>query len=542
MKKIRPLALLALFLCAVVVLSSCGFAGKKNSEIKALSFKDVVKKSTAEEPAAAQIEKLTLEGTVTQTSYPFVVLSKDGVNKTVYNLEQNKVVFTATTVALLDTTAFGFHDLDGYTAYFWVQVTDNTEATARYQTTLYDASGNSIATVDRIAAPNRTFDLVSFGGKIYRLGDESATATLTEVTGYSALSGDIPNIGAATADYYYQFNFGGGNNVHVYDKNLKLVSVYNVEGNPVNVSRMILDNGNVVFQAFYQLPDDASDFDFSSGTDKYKMKTVIVTAKDGKAKEISFGYMLLYGSSFSVDDGNGLDEDDGSLSAKIRSIAGIYPIVDGVLMSGATDTMFVAVDNNMKILGRFDAMYDNQAPLTLIDNIYPSYFTVDLANGGTLLIDAKGKEIGDISGNDAITYSYIYAGGKMYNYKLEVVYDYEAAGYDLEETFERSAIFSKDNAGTDEYFIYLNGALTALDTKDDKLDFYGASNGVYLIKDTTDLLNPVIRYYNEKGELLLTQKGAVPSLTPVLDNNTDTALFSEVDPDTTQLVYYRLTY
>ena len=541
MRKIRLLALLSLFLCAVMVLTSCGIGGSKNGNIKALSFKDVVKKSTAEEPATAQIEKLTLEGTVTSANYPFVVLSKAGVSKTVYNLEQNKVVFTATTVALLDTTVFGFNDPDGYTAYFWVQVTDNTEATARYQTTLYDASGNSIATVDRIAAPNRTFDLVSFGGKIYRLGDESATATLTEVTGYSALSGDIPNIGAATADYYYQFNFGGGNNVHVYDKNLKLVSVYNVEGNPVNVSRMILDNGNVVFQAFYRLPDDASDFDFSSGTDKYKMKTVIVTAKDGKAKEISFGYMLLYGSSFSVDDGNGLDEDDGSLSAKIRSIAGIYPIVDGVLMSGATDTMFVAVDNNMKILGRFDAMYDNQAPLTLIDNIYPSYFTVDLANGGTLLIDAKGKEIGDISGNDAITYSYIYAGGKMYNYKLEVVYDYEAAGYDLEETFERSAIFSKDNAGTDEYFIYLNGALTALDTKDDKLDFYGASNGVYLIKDTTDLLNPVIRYYNEKGELLLTQKGAVPSLTPVLANNTDTALFSEVDPDTTHLVYYRLT-
>ena len=70
----------------------------------------------------------------------------------------------------------------------------------------------------------------------------------------------------------------------------------------------------------------------------------------------------------------------------------------------------------------------------------------------------------------------------------------------------------------------------------------GADSGVYLIKDTTDLLNPVIRYYNEKGELLLTQKGAAPSLTPVLDNNTDTALFSEVDPDTTQLVYYRLTY
>ena len=542
MRKIRLLALLSLFLCAVMVLTSCGIGGSKNGNIKALSFKDVVKKSTAEEPATAQIEKLTLEGTVTSANYPFVVLSKAGVSKTVYNLEQNKVVFTATTVALLDTTVFGFHDPDGYTAYFWVQVTDNTEATARYQTTLYDASGNSIATVDRIAAPNRTFDLVSFGGKIYRLGDESATATLTEVTGYSALSGDIPNIGAATADYYYQFNFGGGRNVHVYDKNLKLVSVYNVEGTPTNVSRMILNNGNVVFQAFYQLPDDASDFDFSSGTDKYKTKTVIVNAKDGKAKEISFGYMLLYGTSFGVDEGNGLDEDDGGISDKIRSVAGIYPIVDGVLMSGATDAMLVAVDNNMKILGRLDSMYDNQASLEMIDNIYPSYFTVGLANGGTLLIDAKGKEIGNISGNDAITYSYIYAGGKMYDYKLELVYDYEAAGYDLEETFERSAIFSKDNGGTDEYFIYLNGTLTALDTKDDKLDFYGADSGVYLIKDTTDLLNPVIRYYNEKGELLLTQKGAAPSLTPVLDNNTDTALFSEVDPDTTQLVYYRLTY
>lgn len=540
MRKIRLLALLSLFLCAVMVLTSCGIGGSKNGNIKALSFKDVVKKSTAEEPATAQIEKLTLEGTVTQTSYPFVVLSKDGVNKTVYNLEQNKVVFTATTVALLDTTAFGFHDPDGYTAYFWVQVTDNTEATARYQTTLYDASGNSIATVDRIAAPNRTFDLVSFGGKIYRLGDTSATATLTELTAYSALNGDIPDIGAASADYYYAFNYGGGKNMHVYDKNLKLVSVYNVEGNPTGVANMILENGNVVFQMTYRMPNDTEDYTYFNGTNKIKMETVIVNAKNGKAKEITFDYQLMFGSSFGIDIGSGLDEDDGFLAKKIRSIAILYPIKDRVLMNNSTDSIVVAVDNDMKILGRLDRMYDNQ--IGVIDNTYPSYFTVGLANNGMLLINEKGKVIGDISGADQLTYSYIYAGGKLYNYNLEAVYDYEAAGYDLEETFERSAIFSKDNGGTDEYFIYLNGTLTALDTKDDKLDFYGASNGVYLIKDTTDLLNPVIRYYNEKGELLLTQKGVAPSLTPVLDNNTDTALFSEVDPDTTQLVYYRLTY
>ena len=541
MRKIRLLALLSLFLCAVMVLTSCGIGGSKSGDIKALSFKDVVKKSTAEEPATAQIEKLTLEGTVVNRNDVFVVLLKDGVSQTVYNMVQNKVVFTNTALPFA-TTTINIYDPDDRTAYFTVQVTDNTGTETRYQTTLYDASGNTIATLDRIENPTRTFDLISFGNKIYRLGDTSATATLTELTAYSALAGGIPDIDAATADYYYEFNYGGGKNVHVYDKNLKLVSVYNVEGNPTGVTNMILENGNVVFQATYRLPDDASDFDYSSGTAKYKMNTVIVNAKNGKAKEISFDYMLIYGGSFSVDEGNGLDEDDGSISAKIRSVAGLYPIVDGILMNNAADVMAVAVDNNMKILGRLDAMYDNQGPLALIDNIYPSYFTVGLANGGALLINEKGKVIGDIGGADALTYSYIYAGGKLYNYSLEAVYDYEAAGYEVEEALEHSAILSKDNNGTDEYFIYTNGELKALDTKDDKLTFMGADPdlGVYAIQDTTDLLNVVTRYYNDKGEQILSlEKGA--ALYSVMDGD-GFALFGMADPETTQTVYYRVTY
>lgn len=541
MRKIRLLALLSLFLCAVMVLTSCGIGGSKNGDIKALSFKDVVKKSTAEEPATAQIEKLTLEGTVVNRNDVFVVLLKDGVSQTVYNMVQNKVVFTNTNTALLATTTINIYDPDDRTAYFTVYVNDTTGTEAREQTTLYDASGNTIATLDRLANPARTFDLVSFGNKIYRLGDTSATATLTELTAYSALNGDIPDIGAASADYYYEFNYGGGKNVHVYDKNLKLVSVYNVEGNPTGVTNMILENGNVVFQMTYRMPNDTEDYTYFNGTNKIKMETVIVNAKNGKAKEITFDYQLMFGSSFGIDIGSGLDEDDGFLTKKIRSIAILYPIKDRVLMNNTTDSIVVAVDNDMKILGRLDRMYDNQ--IGVIDNTYPSYFTVGLANNGALLINEKGKVIGDISGADQLTYSYIYAGGKLYNYNLEAVYDYEAAGYEVEEVLERSAILSKDNNGTDEYFIYTNGELKALDTKDDKLTFMGADSdlGVYIVQDTTDLLNKVNRYYNDKGELIFTQNGE-DFLALVCDNDDGVALYSFVDPETTQLVYYRVTY
>lgn len=541
MRKIRLLALFSLFLCAVMVLTSCGIGGSKNGNIKALSFKDVVKKSTAEEPATAQIEKLTLEGTVVRSNDVFVVLLKDGVSQTVYNMVQNKVVFTNTNTALLAATTINIYDPDDRTAYFTVYVNDTTGTETREQTTLYDASGNTIATLDRLANPTRTFDLVSFGNKIYRLGDTSATATLTELTGYSALNGDIPDIGAASADYYYEFNYGGGKNVHVYDKNLKLVSAYNVEGNPTGVANMILENGNVVFQMTYRMPNDTEDYTYFNGTNKIKMETVIVNAKNGKAKEISFDYQLMFGSSFGIDIGSGLDEDDGFLAKKIRSIAILCPIKDRVLMSNSTDPIVVAVDNSMKILGRLDRMYDNQ--IGVIDNTYPSYFTVGLANNGALLINEKGKVIGDISGADELTYSYIYAGGKLYNYNLEAVYDYEAAGYEVEEALEHSAILSKDNNGTDEYFIYTNGELKALDTKDDKLTFVGADSdlGVYIVQDTTDLLNKVNRYYNDKGELIFTQNGE-DFLALVCDNDDGVALYSFVDPETTQLVYYRVTY
>lgn len=535
MKKIRLISFLALFLCAVMLLASCG--GKSGS-VKELAFNKVIAKSTAEEPATVTAEKLTLEGTVTtDDKYPFVVLTKEDATRVIYNLEQNKIVFTDSNTNPAITVNFVFQTPNDRTAYFAVQVTDATEAKVKEQTSLYDASGNQIVQVDGIkalSAPN--FDLVSFGGKVYRLGDTSATATLTAVA-YSALNGALPSIDQATEDYYYDFS---GNDFDIYDKNLNLLTTYRVEGNPDSVVNMILKNGNVAVQLRYLLPDDAKDYAYYDGSDKIAMKTLIVNAKNGKTTEVSFDYFLLGGISLNVDLGWDIGIDNEMLKKDIVSFATICPISDGVLLSSATDRMLVALDAKLKVLGRIDALVDNQANGNIIQNIYPGYFTVNLVNGDTVLLDDKGKVVGNISGADDITYSYLYADGKIFNYALEEVYDYEANEYVLEDILEHSAIFSKENDGTTEYFLYTNGAFTAIDTKDDKLEYQFTYKGIYVVEDSTDLLNIKTTYYNDKGVAVLTlEKGA--TLTPVVDGD-DFGLYGMIDPETSKPVYYRVAY
>lgn len=537
MRKTRPLALLALFLCAMMLLVSCSGAGGNGNTVKSLPFKKVVKQSAAEEPATAQFEKLTLEGTVTQMNYPFVVLAKDD-NQVVYNIEQNKVVFSNTNTESL-TAAVTPYAPDGRTAYFCVRITDNRGLVPVFQSVLYDASGNQIAAVDRVENPARNFDLVSFGGKVYRLGDTSATATLTELTGYSAISGNIPAIDAATSDYYYVFN-AARTNVSVYDKNLKLLWYYAVEGAPADCTSMILNNGNVVFQTHDLLPAAAEDYTYFDGTDKYLMKTVVVNAKSGKAAEVSCNYVLTFGISADVDRGAGIDEDNWMFAKKIRSVGIFCPISDRILRNGLNDRMLVAVKDDFGFIGRLDAMIDNQAPASVINEIYPGYFTANLVNGGTVLFDGKGKEIGNISGADDLTYSYIFADGKLFGYDLKEIFDYETADYDVENVFEHSVILSKDNDGVTEYFIYTDKVLTPLDTKDDKLTYGYVGDGIYSITDSTNLLTPTIRYYNDKGEQILALD--TPIVLARVTGGTNAALYSGVDPATTQSVYYRVTY
>ena len=536
MKKIRLISFLALFLCAVMLLVSCG--GAKSGSVKELAFKKVIAKSTAEEPATVTIEKLSLEGAVETSAYPFFVVKNNESNtRVVYNVEQNKVVFTDSNTNPAITVNFNFKtraEIEVYALYFCVKVTDTTGTTPKYQTSLYDASGNRVAQIDGIKALNSpVFDLVSFGGKVYRLSD-AKTGTLTEVA-YSPLNGDLPGIDAATEAYYYDFS---GADVDIYDKNLNLVATYRTKGATYSSESMILKNGNVAVQLRYKLPNTAENYTFISGTDKYLMKTVIVNAKNGKTTDASFNYFLDYGMSLNVDYGFGIEMDE-MLKKNIVSYASIYPIVDGILMDRSADEIMVVVDANMKILGRIDAMVDNQRAGTFVNNIYPGYFTVWLANGDRVLLNEKGKVIGNITGaaDDDITYSYIYAGGKIFNYALEEVYDYDANGYSMVgDPMEHSAIFTKDS----EYFLYINGEFKPIDQKDDKLEYQDAGTGIYVIEDSTDLLNVKTTYYNDKGEAILTlEKGATLEY---IGGGDDFGFFFVYDSETSKPTYYRVAY
>lgn len=546
MRKFKPLALLSIFLCAVLLLASCGTAKAGGTDAKSLKFKEIVNKSTAEEPAAAAMEAVELEGTVQNTRGELVLLAKVGTSCSVYNAAQNKVVFKTT--RLLDSTTVNLYAPDGRTAYFTVQTTDTSDSALPQKTTLYDAAGQEIASVDGLETATRNFDIVFFGKKAYRLGDDSATATLTEITAYSPLKATLPAISAATADYYYCFNVapmwgGAANNVHIYNKDLSLVSVYSVEGAPNSAASMVLNSGKVLFQAAYQLLPTDENVTYYDGTDNYRLKTVLIDPKTGDGKEIDSEFVLAFGASLGVDLGNGAEEDDGSLNKKIRNLAFISPISDGWLLTGATDRMIVALDGNGKMIGRVDATVANQQAGGFFEEIRTGYFGVPLANGGVLLLNEKGKTIGEVSGADDLKYSYIIAGGKFYDYDLKELYDYEAAGYDLEDAFEHCAILTKENGNGDtEYFRWEDGTVTPLITGTETANHtYGRLlDGIYMISDTTELLKPVVKYYNDRGDLILTLDRVIPLAE--LTSGEDYALYGGLDSQTSAFAYYHISY
>ena len=498
MKKTKLVSLIALTLCALMLLSSCSGAS--------LSVKDVILKDAEYVRNADPIyTKAELVSGLTDATYKnysadlvYLTATAEVGTETfekhiVYNTTLASVVYTVTETKTTDISISLDYLYNGNDkiSFFTVKETswklenEIKVGNDSYKTTVYDGKGAVIASANANASVYEACDLIYIDGKCYRYA-EGAFAYAFD---YSPLA-YFPDIYDMSDKYYYDLD---DDYIAVYDKELKLVSKYNVEFAYDSCDYGLLSNGNVFMQFFIDEMDDAEDYTYIAEKDgvlkKYTVKTLVINAKSGSAKEIKCDYIVS-----DIDDfGEDYFEEMGLNYKKLPNITSVQKIEDKRLV----DIYYTATinDNGSVVLfDKFEGDYVNYVYMVANDRYVVS------CNNSDYLIDAKGKIIGDIS-NASIYEGYMTCDGKAYDFDLNMLFDYKSAGYTKYDANIYDILFLT-NSDNDIYIYTGAAAPIKIASKDADQTYYGAVDGIIIIK--TEGEKDKYTFYNLSGTAVLT--------------------------------------
>ena len=501
MKKMRFVALLAVMMATVMLLSSCWFSGvsvKKWIDDEA-SFKTTPVLSAMTE-APGLPDGAWLVDSAQNLAY-FRAITADSADDIhiVYDIVENKIVKKVTENDLVDyevtlaTAWVGDDDV----AYFYI--TETTDSGTK--TELYDVTGNAVASQNNCPAPEDTCDLVYFDGAYYRL---KKNGTLSKAFSWSALA-MRPYPDVKYGEYYYALD---NEMIVVYDTSLQIVSSYEMPVNALAVgmtNTTILENGNMLVQYLVPEPDDAKKYSFTViGANaggmtmmKVTLETVLIKAKNGKAKSINCDYFFVDDvicEAFDADELEGL---------KPSCLAwGVEFDKDTVLnLASLDEELLTLVSINKK--GKVKALkqFENEK-VTYIEMVAKNRWVVETATGHEYLIDESAEVLGDI----ASAYNYhetFFMGddGKVYNWSIKEQYNFRAQKQTVYNYMNNAIVFRGEEG---EYTLYYDGktsTIVAAGSRTQSLD--RVASNYYVIRNT-ESLETSYTFYNEAGAELKT--------------------------------------
>ena len=526
MKKLRILALVVLVLCFALLLVSCS--------TKELNVKQVFKKVTADEalPTLTKADKLDVAGNAGQVRGALVLFT-DGATQTVYNVALGRTVgtFTGSATEVYDVTMRA-SDEPGYDIAFFIveKITTDAAGNDTYQTTLYAADGTSVASVSKAVMNfDYSFDLVLFNGKCYRVAEDGA---MTEACAWSEMAGNLPNIFSATKKYYY---VGLANGFAVMNRKLETVSYYTFPDYAEDIVASVLSNGNVFVQYQVRAQDTAEKFDFIEEVNvagetklyKYDLVQQVVSAKKGTAKNVKTGYYL--DDEIVARNVQPFDQDYFAVLEKsIENIAYGYKIEDKRISDNFADMVMLSLTDGGKAESILNHTIEGQVGAFRI--VAEDTIRVQDIFNHQYLYNAKGKLIGDVTGAQTITDTYVVGQGKIYDLKLNEVYDYATEGYAYEGALKSAVLFSKDVGGVQQNYLFKDGAMAAVANSGNSQVL---NERLFVVIDNT---TGKYFYYNDAGTMILQATGQVSIRT---STNNDAYLVSFVNT-TGATEYYRL--
>ena len=508
MKK-KLLVLVAMLLCIVTVLSACG---------ETVKFKKIVADEYVDQnPTLTKAEAVTLTGDVKDAQDDLLYL--EGLNDdgkpvyTVYNMAENKTVWTATVTD--EKTSYDVELMDGYyedIAWFAVVTTVEGEGDAEDTATadIYDQKGTKVVSFDaEEVEPDVMLDLIKVDTKVYRIAEDG---TIAEAFEMGALA-EMPEVDAKYGDYYLlmadDFLFG-------YDEELQLVFAHRIPAYATNPIAIALNNGNVLVQFTCMATWDAEDYSFIDNSgNKVVLTSLLINAKNGKIKELDLDFVILAGSSRTDDDLEYVYFDE--LNEDIENVALVSYIVDervvGPMTGGDSysnvmdlNTCLISLSNKGKDKGILDATLVGQAMLpSQVDEDLWAIYTI---TGQAYLVNGKGKVVAEISDVNYVNAAYIVSDGKLYNFALEVVLDFEEKELemmDLEHYRLNRGMFFVDEDGV--ITLFANGESKTIVAKDADREVIAVRDNYFIVEDNTGD-DTKYEIYNDVGTLLYTVEKA----------------------------------
>lgn len=362
--------------------------------------------------------------------------------------------------------------------------------------------GEEIAKTDDLTGANAKAladDLFIFDNATYVIDENDLFTKGIDIPEYVSVSG-LTN---ANDKYFYNF---GDYGVSVYDREFKLCSIWAVPTHVETVGSGILNNGNIIYQYIYDLPDDAKDYDVVSEGIKYDLVTIIINAETGKEKEIKTDYVINYVSPNNGMYDDELEADENRYTDDFENLAHITYIEDKIFPEGESErnSDIVVLDNNGKIKGSVRVLDEQRAQIS--NKIADDRYLAALKNGDHAVVNGKGDVIGTIaSGSLAIKGGYLVGTKAVYNADFEVVYDLKENDATVVD-YVGNTLFVNKKVSDEAYDIIAirdGEQKTVLSVTKDTKQTFSVVNGIgYCLADT----DGNYKYYNAAGTEIVSLK------------------------------------
>ena len=516
----KTLALVAMILCLVMVLASCG-------NIKSAKIDDYLNPDYTPEDVVlkksnyiSEVEGYELAETngsfavFTKITLPDLLANPDAkttVSYKLFSLAANKVI--ASVAGTNIECDFSFDENAPIATVqkntFNQKTGDVTETTY----TAYDAAGNQLVYSTKAIAAAREFadDLVLFNNATYQVDEE--TGALTKIK-------DVPEY--VTLAEYLEYNdkyfyAGNENKIVVYDRDFNFVAHWSAPSYAAeemcNIN--LLNDGNVLIQYYYELDSDAAKYDIyevneTGITVKYDLVSLIFNPAKNSTKKLDLDF-LVYSVTTNADLQKDFEEGNSKFSAEFENIAYICPIVDKKIDYSDDAMDLVITDNKLGAMKSLKIL-DNQAtsgPRKVATDLYAVSLKI-----GYALVNGKG-EVVNVINNESLKLKddYIVGEKTIYNYDLTVAYD--LAGNDASVLgYMGDSILVKSNRSNGYDIILLTEGSqktvhshtekiivgTNVTTTEVVIEFlYDEGNNFYCIHNSVSGYS----YYNANGDLII---------------------------------------
>ena len=526
MKKIKLIALAVVLLTTVLLLASCGYS----------SFGDVIDREYTPDDPYPTYNTVGAVGALTDMTYSYSSGSGDlrlftkydeltSLTKyVVYDIANDKVVWEKTsernqteasitsveyTVTLFVRNEAAYFTVTTVTTVDTLESGISVKSDETVNVAIWAWNGTAYAELVNVTDPRGkievTQDLIYFEGKVYRADKDSKT--IAYAFDYSALA-TFPELYFSTENYYIGAT-DSEKTLVIYDKQIKQLATYAVPSYAEFSAFVPL--GDQVLVQYWVEEDPYTDLYtvLDEYGDKYTVYTVLVDLETGSATELDTEYVLEEDVITSDDDEWTEEYGFVAIEDEVVAITKAVKVENYRIDYSDVAYQWVVVTDD----GAITAL---ELPTTMAVKrfalIAKDTWMLMTVDGRYYTMNGDGEIYGEIDiskGTGDGTLTLIAANGKLYDYTLKEVFDYQAEKLEIKTSTIKALLFTNED---DELIVYANGQKTTLINKDaakagtrEYSDYYSSlESGYFVIVDTTNVENTKYEIYNNEGKLVKT--------------------------------------